>query len=216
MSSFTLKILGIIFMTIDHIGFLLFPQIRVLRIIGRLAFPIFAFQIGVGFRHTKSKEKYILRMLIFTIISQIPFTMAIQAAAPGYGPILNIGATLTCGLLALYSIEKIDKIWLKLFSLFIVALIGIYIPMDYGLAGILSIVILYYFKDSKVIISSLYITLVLLNCAIDNSLFNVAEILALIPIYLHNGKKGPDIKYLFYLFYPLHQIVLVFLKYLLI
>ena len=73
MSSFTLKILAIIFMTIDHIGFILFPKIDILRVIGRIAFPIFAFQVGISFENTKNKEKYILRMLIFTIISQIPF-----------------------------------------------------------------------------------------------------------------------------------------------
>ena len=57
MSSFALKFLAIVLMTIDHVGLLLFPTHRILRAIGRLAFPIFAFQIGVGFKHTHCKEK---------------------------------------------------------------------------------------------------------------------------------------------------------------
>ena len=91
MSSFTLKILAIIFMTIDHIGFTLFPSNLLLRYIGRLAFPIFAFQMGNGFYHTKNKEKYIFRMLIFTVISQIPFWLHLTSAIPNHEMRLQLG-----------------------------------------------------------------------------------------------------------------------------
>ena len=120
MSSFSLKLLAIGLMFIDHIGFLLFPKISILRYFGRLAFPIFAFQLCIGFDNTRSKEKYILRMLAFTFISQLPFWFFIKTAVPNHTPLLNIGATFTCALVALYCIDKIDKNWLKCLSVFLI------------------------------------------------------------------------------------------------
>ena len=61
MSSFSLKIFALLFMIIDHIGFIIFPENLLLRAIGRLAFPLFAYQMAVGFSHTKSKEKHIIK-----------------------------------------------------------------------------------------------------------------------------------------------------------
>lgn len=210
MSSFTLKILAIIFMTIDHIGFLFFPKIKLLRAIGRLAFPLFAFQIGVGFKNTKNKEKYIFRMLIFTLFSQYPFYLAFHSAMQPNN--LNIGATLTCGLLALYCLEKIDNKSLKYLSTLLVVLIGVFIPMDYGWLGILMIIILYYFNIDKIFASIFFLVIVGSDCIIDNSLFSLPQSLALFPMLLYNGKKGPNMKYLFYAFYPVHLIVLIIIK----
>ena len=69
-----LKILAMLKMLIDHIGVLLLPQYRVLRTIGRIAFPIFAYQISEGFRYTSDRTRYASRLLIFGLIAQIPYT----------------------------------------------------------------------------------------------------------------------------------------------
>ena len=219
MSSFTLKILAIITMTIDHIGFLLFPKIRILRQIGRLAFIIFAFQIGVGYSHTKSKEKYILRMIIFTIVSQLPFYVAMKEGSPNTAFTLNIGATLTCGLLAIYCFDKFKNKWMKylsvvliVFSIFILDYFQI-IRMDYSWYGVLTVVLFYVFRNNKFYMSLSYFILLLIYCSYRNSVFNLPAVFALIPICLYNGKKGPNIKYLFYAFYPLHFLVLLYIKY---
>ena len=95
MSSFGIKLLASFFMLIDHIGFVLFPNILTLRMIGRLAFPLFAFQAGISYEHTKNKRKYILRLIIFTIVSQIPYYLSLKAANSSEFNTLNIGATLT-------------------------------------------------------------------------------------------------------------------------
>ena len=210
MSSFALKFLAILLMTIDHVGLLLFPTHRILRAIGRLAFPIFAFQIGVGFKHTHSKEKYILRMILFTLISQYPFTLFLNAVK--IAPILNIGATFTLALLALYSIDKFKKSWVKYPILVIIACIATYVPMDYGIFGVLIVISLYFLDYSKVIGMSSFFSIVLMHCAIDKSIFSLPALLALFPILLYNGKKGPNIKYLFYVFYPLHMLILLLIK----
>ncbi|MCK8060804.1 MULTISPECIES: TraX family protein [unclassified Fusibacter] len=68
-----LKLIAIITMLIDHIGYLFFPQIRLFRTIGRIAFPIFAFQLAVGYKHTSSLPKYSLRLFGFALISYLPY-----------------------------------------------------------------------------------------------------------------------------------------------
>lgn len=210
MSSFTLKLLAILFMTIDHIGLLLFPSVKILRAVGRLAFPIFAFQIGIGFKHTRSKKKYILRMLLFTLISQLPFTLFLEAA--NISPILNIGATFTLALLALYTINKFKKSWIKYPILILIFSIATYVPMDYGLIGVLIVIALYFFNYNKVIGISSFVLLELVNCGINESMFSFPAIFSVLPILLYNGKKGANIKYLFYIFYPLHMLIILTIK----
>lgn len=208
MSSFILKILACIFMLIDHIGFLFFPKQILFRIIGRLAFPIFAFQISIGYEKAHSKEKYILRMLIFTIVSQIPFYLQ-HKYGNNNDVILNVGATLTCGLLAIYCLDKIKKPWLKYISIGLIILLSIVVPMDYKWYGVLMIIIFYLFRNDKLGIGVFYSLLVISYCHINNSIFNLPAIYALLPILLYNGKKGKNIKYFFYAFYPVHMLILV-------
>lgn len=210
MSSFTLKLIAILSMTIDHIGFILFPEISLLRNIGRIAFPIFAYQLGIGFEKTKSKEKYIIRMLIFAILSQIPFHLAYITGIPNSNEVvLNIGVTLTCGLLALYSIKQFDKLWLKALFSFLILILAAIIPMDYGWYGVLTIILFYLFRKDKLFTFVSYFMLLTVYCSYKESTFNLPAIFALIPILLYNGKKGPNAKYLFYIFYPLHLLILV-------
>ena len=71
MSSFFLKIFALFFRIIDHVGFIIFPNNIILRAIGRLALPLFAYQMAVGFFHTRNKTKHIIKLLIFAIICQI-------------------------------------------------------------------------------------------------------------------------------------------------
>ncbi|WP_291632823.1 TraX family protein [Clostridium sp.] len=76
MTTSMLKIIAILLMLIDHIGAALFPKVIVLRMIGRLSFPIFAYLIAIGYSKTNSFSKYLYRLMIFAVISQIPFSLA--------------------------------------------------------------------------------------------------------------------------------------------
>ena len=75
MTSFTLKIIALITMFIDHSGYVFMGSFSFCNFIGRIAFPIFAFQITEGYLHTKNLRKYFLRLFLFALISQIPFAL---------------------------------------------------------------------------------------------------------------------------------------------
>lgn len=212
MSSFVLKILACFFMLIDHIGFVFFPNIDIIRAIGRLAYPIFAFQVTIGYSKTRSKEKYILRMILFTIVSQLPFYLLRKVSISNPTLMLNVGATLTCGLLAIYCLDKIRIPLLKYLGISLVILMSIVIPMDYSWYGVLMVLIFYIFRNDKIGICVFYSVLIPLYCFYKETSFYVPSLFALIPILLYNGEKGKSIKYLFYIFYPLHMLLLAYIK----
>jgi hypothetical protein len=196
-------------MIIDHIGFAFFPNAIILRLIGRISFPIFAFQLSVGYSHSKNKLKHIFTMLSFAIISQIPYMLFVSTAEESFA--LNIGFTLLLGLLCLYSIENINDKLLSTAVIGILLLVAAYLPIDYGVYGILSILFFYLFRDNKFatlvsqIIANIYYGLTLGIWAQSLSL------ISLIPIFLYNNKKGRSCKWLFYIFYPAHLLIIYFI-----
>lgn len=212
MSSFLLKILGILLMTIDHIGIMLYPANAYFRMLGRVAFPIFAFQTTESFKYTKSKEKYIWGLLIFTIISQIPYWLFLKTAVPSVDFSLNVGATLVIGSLCLYVLENIKNIPLKSLLVPLLIAFSYFIPMDYGFFGVIMIVMLYLFKDKKILSTSTFFLLIALYCYFKESVFELPALIALIPILLYNKRRGPKAKYLFYIFYPLHFLIILGIK----
>ena len=156
MTSFFLKIFALIFMVIDHVGFILFPGEIIFRAIGRLAFPLFAYQMAVGFSHTRNKPKHILKLLLFAILCQIPQNIINNMYNIDH--MLNIIFTFIFALLIIYVFENLK--WFKnnsnkrIFdfknsilstSIAIVLLcLGIFLNVDYGWYGILWIINLFY------------------------------------------------------------------------
>ena len=208
MSSFHLKMVAIITMLIDHIGSVVFPEFIILRIIGRLAFPLFAFLITEGYRHTSNFSKYLIRLSIFALISQYPFWLAF-----GFDSRLNIFFTLTFGLLAIYLSEKYENI----LPVIILALFADVISTDYGAFGILLIYLIHIFRDdfNKMFgyISLLYAGFFLVGGLMveTNAVYYYLQIFALssfLFIKLYDGRQGPKLKYFFYLFYPVHLLIL--------
>lgn len=211
MSSFLLKIVAIITMTIDHAGFLFFNNNFILRILGRIAMPIFAFQIGIGFKNTHSKEKYILRMFLTALISEIPFMLMITSGNYIYAS-HNICFTFTLALATLYLIELGKENKLFIFASIVPILISLLIPLDYGIWAILLVLLFYFFSEKKLIYTFGMIIIALSYYFINNSTLQVYMLLSLPFLYLYNGKKGKSLKYLFYVFYPLHMLILALIK----
>lgn len=215
MSGFVLKIIAIITMFIDHIGYVIFNQFSYFNYIGRISFPIFAFQISEGYIHTKDIKKYMLRLFIFAIISQIPFMLFHSLIASGF--YLNIFFTLLLGLISIYIYDKSNN---KLFGLLfavIIAFFANFIHCDYGFYGISIIFIFYLFKDNMLYCALCFIIATSIRYLIPIITYGIyiqyiislcATIIPIIFISLYNGKKGKDTKYLLYLFYPVHLLLI--------
>lgn len=108
MSSFVLKMIAVISMCFDHFGYLFSAgNFSFCNLIGRLAFPIFAFQISEGYTHTRDLKKYFWRLFLFAVISQIPFNLFEYAF--GFDLTLNIFFTLLLGLTAICAYDKIPN-----------------------------------------------------------------------------------------------------------
>jgi len=202
-NTFTLKLIAILSMTIDHIGYLLFPKVTLLRIVGRIAFPIFAYLIAEGFVHTGDVKKYLLRLGIFAILSEIPYDLVIS------GDVLdleqqNIFFTLFAGLLAISLVSKTKSIVLQFGSIAVIALLAEFIKVDYGSVGVMMIVLFYVFRERK---TERFFIVAMLILLIPGSTALYA-LLSFILIALHNKEQGPKMKWIFYLYYPVHLFIL--------
>ncbi len=205
-----LKWIAIITMTIDHVGAVLFPEFEVLRLIGRLSFPLFAYLLILGLENTRNARNYFTRLFIFALISQVPFYLAI-----GIGPLehLNIFFTLSFGLMFVYYFKKNSII------AFVPIVLSILLNFDYSIYGIVMIGCMYILTGNIKLGTILLVLLNGLFLVPWNSQF--LSLLALPLIILHqNGllTKTKDVdkefkipfwrKYFFYVYYPLHLAIL--------
>lgn len=214
LDNFTLKLIAIISMTLDHIGYIFVPTdataYLALRGIGRVAFPIFCFLIVEGFHHTKSPVNYLVRLLIFAFLSEIPFDLAFFNKTFDWNH-QNVFFTLAIGLACLFCLEEMKiKRWYAVFLLLLFA-ISYFINCDYGTGGVLLICMFYFTGNSK---DKFWMQFILAGL-IFYLFYNVAELcglIAIILIFFYNGKRGYNkAQWLFYFFYPLHLIILHFI-----
>ena len=137
MSSFIIKIIAIISMLFDHTNDVFIGHLSVFNLIGRIAFPLFSFQLVVGYTYTHNIKKYILRMFIFSLISQIPYSTFIYIYTGTYFE-LNIFFTLATSLICMYVLSsKNINVYLKLLYISICLIIAYYLKFDYSIFGIL-------------------------------------------------------------------------------
>lgn len=255
MTSFVLKIIAIISMTIDHFANIvgqsglmeLFPAmsmstsywiINIMGSIGRLAFPLFAFMITEGAVKTRSMPKYIGRLFLFAIISEPIFYYGHNvrnASVAGFLDELsrlnltNVFFTLALGAIAIYIYQllgkkKSKKLLLAFIPAFLVVLlIGGYIGCDYGIAGIILIVALFFArtKPQKTIVIVVWsIGLYIISQGMGNwsqvwdvpIMKCVCAILSSVLIWAYNGKRGKPMKWSFYIYYPAHILILACLS----
>ncbi len=234
MTSFILKCIAMISMLIDHTSIAYLGYTTLFNVIGRIAFPIFAFQISEGYIHTKNLKKYLLRLFCFAIISQVPFMLFNSTFTNNFS--FNIFGTLFVGLLAIWLYDKISNCTFELtkdkkFNLTINKIFG-FIPaillgivsevccFDYGFWGVAIIFLFYFFKNDKLGMVIFYITACIIKYGINIIIYGyhylyillcIGTILPIIFIYLYNGKQGKKIKYLLYAFYPVHLLILYFI-----
>ena len=214
-----LKYIAVITMLIDHIGYGLYilPAVKnlyiVLRAVGRNALPIFCFFLIEGFIHTSNRWKYLRNMLLFALISQVPYHYALYRTKP-WNYQFNIYCTLALGLIAVWLIEIIMEKrkcidgWA--FSTIVAAgitAIAKLVNVSYGWAGMLLIVIFYVFRKKPLVAMAVgYILLIVY----DRS--EMYALPAFLLLLLYNGQRGSQNKWFFYTFYPAHLAVIAIIK----
>lgn len=206
-----LKFLAMITMTIDHIGAVLLPQYRFLRIIGRLAMPIYAFMISEGCHYTHDRKAYFLRLLGLALVCQIPYAIVDRSL---YQCIL-VTFSLSAGLI--FSVEKMRRkmtplSWITAALLFAVAyflceILPHFLPgfsVDYGIWGVLLPVIVYFGGRS---FWSFALGTLLLCLSLGG--LQWWSMLSLPFLALYNGQRGKArLGWVFYLYYPIHLAVI--------
>lgn len=218
LNSFTLKIIACISMFIDHLRYSIPGTPMFMSYIGRLAFPIFAFQITEGYSHTKNIKKYFIRLGIFALVSQIPYSLYFKTTH------LNVFFTLFAGLLCVFIYDKLKGKWkiTSIVAIIFIAYCAEFLNFDYGFYGVVIIVLFYIFKDKKILASILFVFATFIF-AIDKYSFGgvvstitlslfACTALGIVPYLLYKGKQGYKIKYFLYFFYPCHLVFLYFLS----
>lgn len=203
LTTFQLKVLAIISMLADHVGAVLYPEAVWLRYAGRLAFPIFCFLLVEGYYHTGNVAKYMARLGIFALISEIPFDLAFHQTL-WFPAKQNVFLTLFIGLGMLWGLERererIIRVGIVLLSMWAAE----FLCCDYGFMGVLLIAVFGVTRGKN---TARYLAGAVWN-VFWPSRIQTAGALAMLPIALYNGQKGRSMKFFFYLFYPVHLFIL--------
>ena len=220
----TLKIIAMISMVFDHTGDVFSPNVMWPRMIGRLAMPIFSFFIAEGFAHTRDKKKYLVRLGLFALISEIPFDLAFDGRL-GLGH-QNIMLTFFLAGLALMLFDRIRggngsegeripvvKTVLGVFAVAGIAALALLLRADYTVFAVIAVFLFYVLRQKHPLLrSGVGVAFLALTRTID---YYAATGFSFIPLSLYNGQKGKGLKCLFYIFYPGHLLLLAALKHIL-
>lgn len=210
MSAFGLKGIAAISMLLDHTGLLLFPQCTLLRLLGRLAFPLYACCIAEGFRYTRSRRRYFLQIFSLGLLCQLAYFLADGSMYLGVLITFTLSILLMWAWNRAYSAAK-PTAWLFLLLL-VAACVCLcrFVTVDYGFFGIL--LPLLFYVTSKRKWQLLLVTLGLFALAASGGGLGSLQwwsLLCLPILYLYNGKPGKyRMKYFFYVFYPAHLALL--------
>lgn len=212
LSGNALKILAALFMTIDHIGVILFPRVTILRILGRLALPIFAFMIAEGCKYTRNRKKYFGMVFGLGAVCQVVYYLFDGSLY------FSILITFSLSILMIYALQhwKEKKTVLSglvfLASVTVVYLLNQVLTIDYGFWGCMLPVFAALPHRTEYDRNPVSITLLglgLLPLAHSVGGIQIFSLLALPLLYCYSGKRGKaNLKYFFYIFYPVHLVVL--------
>jgi hypothetical protein len=203
-----IKLIAMLTMLIDHIGVAFFPNALWLRVIGRIAFPLFAWGIARGYKHTRNFKWYALRLLAAGLVSQLPY---VWLFGKDY---LNICFTLLTGLLVLKLFDsKALPVPVKVAGMAALLAAAHYMNMEYGIYGIFTILIFFLFWDDKrVFLYQSLLTLAGIIVYRYHEIQLVSIFASFIVMYWHKYDFKLN-KLVQYGFYPLHIIVLLLIRY---
>lgn len=241
LSQEALKLLACMTMLIDHIGYalvypmyqqvsiigsngstevkLLYAGYLMLRCIGRLSFPIFAFLLVEGFNHTHSRKKYALRLVIGALLAEIPFNLVVSGS-PIWRYQQSIMITLLLGFCALVAMERCKKLAWKPVAMLPFAILAELLHADYGWGGVVLIALFelsrYTYNRNLVrffgmLVLFHYMPTMMLNFGNFSIPMQALGALSMLFIAAYDGRKvtrSKAVQWAFYLFYPVHLFVL--------
>lgn len=190
-------------MALDHTGAVLYPSQIWLRCLGRIAFPIFCFLIVEGFFHTHDVRRYMGRLGIFALISEIPYDLAFRGVPLEYAH-QNVFFTLLIGIGMMVLLERNREWPVKAVILLLAMWLAVLIRSDYNFRGVLLIFVFYIFHESR----WLAVTAGGLWNFLYQGVIQKYGVLSVLPLALYNGERGRKMKYFFYIFYPAHLLLL--------
>ncbi|MDK8188478.1 TraX family protein [Paenibacillus sp. UMB7766-LJ446] len=200
--------IAMITMLIDHIGAVFYPEVTELRIIGRIAFPIYAFAVYIGYKHTRNVQKYIWRLFWIAVLSQLPFMAAFNHFS------LNVVWTLWSALLVLLVLDKLPNRMLGIPIVIGAGLVMEMAHMDYGMYGLLLVLLFRYFQGPILVMA--HVLLNVLYILLYSSSVQMYSVIATVGIavaqYYNAGfrLKGP--RWIWRYFYPAHLAVIALIR----
>ena len=217
----TLKLIAMISMVFDHAGDMFFPDVMWPRMIGRLAMPIFSFFIAEGFSHTRDKKKYLCRLGIFALISEIPFDLAFEGRV-GLGH-QNIMLSFFLAVVALMLYDwiqggtkseenhaSIGKTILGVIAVAAIAALSLLLRADYTIFAVIAVFLFYVLRQKHPLVrTGVGVAFLALTRTVG---YYCTTGLSFIPLAMYTGKKGKGLKWLFYGFYPGHLLLLAAIK----
>lgn len=223
LSGSALKMLALTAMIIDHTALALLSSnseallvifgreitlYKIMRTIGRIAFPIFVFLLTEGFHYTRDRNKYSIRLLIFAIISEVPYNLLMSGSLTYQRQ--NVFFTLFLGLRGLTVVERMEKNGVNIEDLIkLIVLFGVtyFLRTTYGVVGFGLVILMYILRERpavRALLSSCFLTP------------NIPIFCSFVPIAFYSGKrgfiKGRTFSILFYAAYPIHILVLYLIK----
>ena len=217
----TLKLIAMISMVFDHAGDMFFPDVMWPRMIGRLAMPIFSFFIAEGFSHTRDKKKYLCRLGIFALISEIPFDLAFEGKIGFSHQNIMLSFFLAVVALMLYdwiqggtkseeNHASIGKTILGGIAVAAIAALSLLLRADYTIFAVIAVFLFYVLRQKHPLVrTGVGVAFLALTRTVG---YYCTTGLSFIPLAMYNGKKGKGLKWLFYGFYPGHLLLLAAIK----
>lgn len=207
-----LKLIAMISMCIDHVGLQLFPDVILFRIVGRLAFPVFAYMIAEGCFYTKNRLRYFMQLFALGMGCQIVFFVATRDLHQGILITFSMSVAVILAIERFRKQKNVGTVLLMAFLMAAVMFVSLVLPfliqdsgfrVDYGFLGVLLPVLVYYSGNK---IEKLFCTasVLLVMCAFDGGI-QWFSLLTVSLLLLYNGTRGSaKLKYVFYVFYPAH------------
>lgn len=232
LSTNILKIIACVSMFCDHMGLLIFPSVTFLRIIGRLAYPLFAFALAEGCHYTKNRLKHFLLIFGMAVIIQLVYILAMKDYS------LSIFMAFSISVILIYLYDYIEKmtvkiinseetkvkdiiIWVLVILSFLTIITGTflfdtftpYLAPSFGYQGVLIPVIVYIvikLTNRKLLIGVIAMAvLIIVSAILRKEYYNLFQLLAVPLLLMYNDTRGKyNLKYFFYIFYPLHILLL--------